>query len=302
MKTVGVELCAGTLVVGLTALAGRPVRALTGYMGGKQRWASDLARVAYGQIDELIAVDAGPWGDVWASLVQRDVRWCVESILRSWAARGSLVEWWPLLAAAPPYDDPAERAAQYLCLQARSASCIPVWWDARERRWVAPTGSRLVSSTRGAQQKRPACGVGTAATAHGSHRLSTANPRRQPTRGLTNIATLADRVAALDCLPMDRIKVVRRDVAEVVPVPGSRVFFDPPYEGCPRYAALCPRERVLSIARRHAAVAERVTVCEAERLPLAGWEAERIAHREWVTTWGVRQRVGRQVEMFGGGA
>jgi len=50
------ELCCGTAIVTLTALAGFKVDPLTGYMGGKRRWAPELARVAFGEehVDEAI--------------------------------------------------------------------------------------------------------------------------------------------------------------------------------------------------------------------------------------------------------
>ncbi len=291
--TTGLELCCGTLVVGLTALAGRPVDALTGFLGSKRRWAPELAAVAYGHLDDLIAVDDGPWGDLWTTLATPGQAAAVEGLLTAMDRRGTLPDLWPVLAEVPPPDDPVERAAQFLCLQARSASCIPVWWDPERWLWVAPTGARTASTPRteasgrhGGRRRGP-CQVDAVAECHGSRKLGNANPRVRLSSGLIRIATLAERVAAVRRLQvLDRITVIHGPVEGVDPIPGSRVLFDPPYVGCPRYAALCPRPVVLATATRHGAVAERVTVCEAVPLPLEGFAAYRLARREWITTRG----------------
>lgn len=259
-----VELCAGTAITTLRALGYRE-RALTGYMGGKQRWAAALAASAFGAEipDVAVLVDAGPWGDTWRTLVAPGGVAGVAARLRDLDTRGPLTALWRELVTEAPPDDPHERAAQYLCLQARSASCIPIWWDGVS--WVSPTGSRV--------------------ECHGSRKPPGANRRIKGGSGLIRIATLAERVEALRALPLDRIRVVHGRVEDVEPIPGARVLFDPPYLGAPRYAATLPRADVLAVAERWAAVAARVTVCEAAGLDLPGWDRHRLALREWVTSW-----------------
>lgn len=83
------------------------------------------------------------------------------------------------------------------------------------------------------------------------------------------------------------MQVYHCDVGEVPPVPGANVYFDPPYEDCPRYAKILPRARVLETALRWAEVARQVVVSEAVPLPLPGWATQRLRHHgkpEWLTS------------------
>lgn len=269
MSLTTVELCCGTAAVTICALAGRHLDALTGYMGGKQQWDEDLCVSAFGgeRPDHAVLVDAGPWGDAWSTLATRHGPEGVEHWLRGWHEIGTLPDLWPAMVRLPPPSDPHKRAAQFLCLQARSASCIPIWWDGSA--WVSPTGSRV--ETDGQRQARK--------------ELARAFSRIKGGSGLLRIGTLAARVHALRRLPLDRVTVVHGRVQDVPPIPGSRVFFDPPYLGCPRYAEVFPRAEVLTTMKAWAAVADRVTVSEAEGLDLPGWQRHRLTDREWVTTW-----------------
>lgn len=264
-----VELCAGTASVSLCALAGRPIQPLVGYMGSKRRWAELIARrLGYGpwtRPDRVVLVDAGPWGEVWSTLRTswREVARHLEVL----DARGPLHTWWGDLSREPLREDLAERSAVYLCLQARSASSIPIWHDGVS--WTSPTGSR----TEVAHQRRGRSGDKLPAKA-----LMAAG-------GLVRVATIARRLAEVGPL-LDRVEVVHGDLRGLEPIPGAAVYFDPPYLHCPRYAALCPREDVLRVASRWASAGCRVLVSEAEAL---GPVSEPLRHPrgkgEVLTTW-----------------
>lgn len=283
-----VDLCCGTASVGLACLTHprRPPPPPTGFMGSKRRWARLLASALVGDatVERLVLVDAGPWGDVWETLSTREGRVSVvERLLVLDTA--PLDELWPRLVEVPPHETNAGiRVAQYLCLQARSAGTIPIWWSPERARWESPTGSR----TEAAHEGRP----GMAAR----RRMKTLGPPilgQRPTsrsRGLVRVRTLATRAAALETLPWDRIEVRRALVQHVDPIPGATVYFDPPYAHSPRYAVTLGRDQVLDVARRWANAGARVAVSEAERLPLEGWDAWPLPaaqKSEVVTTWGV---------------
>lgn len=299
MRTILVELCAGTSAVSLFAL-GR-LSPLTGYMGSKRRDAAVIVR-ALGLREppaEVHLVDAGPWGDVWASLKSSGVRARVVEILMRWDGLGTLPEVWPSLQYPPPAD-PAERVAQYLCLQSRSAGCIPVWWAAERERWESPSGSR----TEGAH-RRGGCDLATrmgrdAAPMPCARKVGKVY-RSHPGRGVVRISTLARRVEALDGLDWTRIVVHHCDIGQVQPIPGAVVYFDPPYNNAPRYAALLPRRSVLEVAERWASVADLVVISEAEPLPLAGWSSVPLrdgGKPEWLTSSRpVRVEIHRQLPL-----
>jgi hypothetical protein len=304
-----VELCAGTASVSLRALAGRPVHPLVGYMGSKRRWATQLADLlGYGREvpDRVVLVDAGPWGDVWDVLRVREHRIAVANIFRyRWGDRDPH-ELWSWLVTLEPSANPAERVAQYLWLQARSAGTIPIWWNSQRSRWESPTGSRTeaaherggggaASRATGREVDRAyeAGGLARRREEEGSRKVAlphqkegAGDARRQKqkhVRGIQNPATIATRLDALDRLPWERVEVIREDLRSLEPIAGADALFDPPYAGCPRYAAICPRADVLDVARRWGA-AGRVIVCEGEPLAdLKGWWATRLADREWLT-------------------
>jgi hypothetical protein len=351
VRRVLVELCAGTAAVSLRAMAGRPVQPLTGYMGGKRRWATQLAELlGYGAEppDYVVLVDAGPWGDVWDVLRIREHRRRVAHQFREvWAGADPHYLWSELVKIPPPATDPAFRCAQYLWLQARSAGTIPIWWSVERGRWESPTGSRTEAAhERGGaaadgrqtgQEDAPSNSRGRRLGAayeaglytqrahqkarddEGSRRLGGAyqkdttrrgdgsgdasrRQKQKHVRGIQNPGTIAARIDAIEDLPWHRVHVVREDLRRLQPIAGADVLFDPPYAGCPRYAALCPRRDVLTVARAWATKASRVVVCEGE--PLAdlaaeGWHAARMhaektsaggggrtTREEWLTaTW-----------------
>lgn len=282
-----VELCAGTASVSLWAMARLPP--LTGYMGSKRRDAPMLCSLLGARDpDHVTLVDAGPWGDVWAVLRDQACRREVAGVLRQLDARGRLSDVWPMLATQPPDADSAPaRVAQYLCLQSRSSGCIPIWWHAAKSRWESPSGSRTeVAHQRGRKQ-----GARKDGPLYRSH----------PARGIQRIATLAERVEALDRIDWSRVTVRHCDVGDVQPGRGSVVYFDPPYAGAPRYACLLPRARVLAIATAHAEVARLVVVSEASPLPLDGWSVRRLRDSgkpEWLTIWGETSPCAEQMTML----
>jgi hypothetical protein len=326
-----VELCAGTAAVSLRALAGRPVQPLTGFMGGKRRWASTLASMlGHGTEapDRVVLVDAGPWGDVWTVLLEREHRREVARIFRHDWGEMDPHELWRGLVALPPPEAPAARVAQYLWLQARSAGTIPIWWSPERLRWESPTGSRTETaherggtpasgrqagisaavdhpdcsaaciSSRGDGPAYEAGGLARVRLEAGSRKVGRAHskgdgagaaarrgkPPHVGCRGVQRPVTIARRLEALELLDWSRVEVVHDDVGTFEPVPGSRVLFDPPYRGCPRYAALLQRARVLEVALRHASAGAEVIVCEGEPLPLDGWWSARLAgaDRTWL--------------------
>jgi hypothetical protein len=273
-----VELCAGTAAVSLRALAGRPVQPLVGYMGGKRRWASQLAELlGFGDRvpDRVVLVDAGPWGDVWEVLRDRLNRRLVINLLTEWSTYEP-EKLWRALVAEPPHVDGPNRVAGYLAIQNGAPSSVPLWWD----------GTRWTQEGRNwSKDRRKIYGVETRAACFSALRIG-------------DLSKAADRVAALDLVDWGRIEVRRCLVEDVEPVPGAAVYFDPPYLNCTRYAVTLSRYAVLKVAAQHAAAGCRVLVSEGEPLPLTGWGHARLAEREWLTaSWPIS--VAEQLNLLG---
>lgn len=288
MSMIAVEGFAGTLSVSLYALTRRlkrPCRPFVGFMGSKRRWAPQLAAALFGDEapDEVIVIDAGPWGDVWAVLASGQ-RGDVVKALKDWRNR-SLPALWEELSSTPPFSEPGKRVAQYLALQARVCGSLPVWWQA--------DGSCFAMSRKGYETRawQPAQQMHAARWAMGERRevvaMRTKAPAAPHTGGMFHVDTLIERVEAVPADVLARLTVVHGDVRSVTPIPGARVLLDPPYVGAPLYAASMGREDVLALASRWAASADRVLVCEGEALPLDGWASWRLADREVVTAYGV---------------
>lgn len=297
-----VELCAGTASVSLRAMLGADP--LVGMMGSKRRWASQLtAALEVARPEQVLLVDGGPWGDCWQVLQSPAERAQTARLLEAWDSV-QLQDLWRALVAYPPPDDPAERAAQFLFLQARSAGAIPVWWDAELGEWQSPTGSRTEEAHR-----RGGCALGSrhkgrAYEAGGLERRramrgGAAVPKL---RGLQRPSTIARRLRRIDRMRWDCWTVVRDFVQRVRPIPGATVLLDPPYVGCPRYPVLFPRAEVLATARAWHEAGARVAVCEAEplrELVAEGWTARRLPGKkpEWLTaSWSIR--VDEQLALF----
>lgn len=297
---IAVEGFAGTLAVSLYALTRRmkrPCRPFVGFMGSKRRWAPQLAAALFGDAvpDEVIVIDAGPWGDVW-SVLAAGQRGDVVTALKDWRKR-SLPALWDELSNTPPFAEPGKRVAQYLALQARVCGSLPVWWQ--------PEGPCFAMSRKGyetrawqpAQQMHAARWVqGDLLSARHARMKASSTPR---VGGMFHVDTLIERVEAVPADVLARLTVVHGDVRSVTPIPGARVLLDPPYVGAPLYAASMDREEVLRLASRWAASAERVLVCEGEALPLDGWASWHLAPREVVTAYGVSADPRAQLALFG---
>ena len=123
------ELFAGGAACALALMGGPRVVPPVGYMGGKRKLApSILGTVGLrpGQgADRVLLCDAGEWGGVWTEVVRAGPG--LAERLLAWDGRDPSDLWRELAAAGRP-EDPQERAAAYLWLQGRAASCTPVWW------------------------------------------------------------------------------------------------------------------------------------------------------------------------------
>lgn len=135
------EPFAGAAACALRLVGGRDLAPPVAWMGGKRRYARAILD-ALGVPEELPArvllADAGPWGWVWPLLLATADAARVAAVLRSWAGEHPRELWQRL--AAQPAEDVYERAAQWLWLQARSASGVPIWWDGwrtDDQRWVS---------------------------------------------------------------------------------------------------------------------------------------------------------------------
>ena len=272
------ELFAGGAACALALLGGASVVPPVGYMGGKRKLASVILGAAglhIGQgAERLLLVDAGEWGGVWQEIL-RDGRGLADRML-AWVGCDPSDLWRDLAAAGRP-DDPQERAAAYLWLQGRAASCTPVWWQAGlpdpprgVARQATARGERLVMADkpgRPAQraQEKGRCSVGS---------------------GIMRPSTVAHRIikahAALSVVDV----LVRRshptadEVATWLETPGDLrgvvVVLDPPYVGATRYEATCSRAEVVTLADDYRRLGAMVFVCEAEAIPellATGWHA-----------------------------
>lgn len=265
-----VELCAGTASLSLWALARCPP--LCGFMGSKRRWAPALVpALGVDRPERVVLCDAGPWGDVWSVLLERSRRLGVAALLEEWADETPADLWTRLVETPPAPNAPVFRVAQYLWLQGRAAGTIPIWWSAGHGRWRSPTGAGDVDATLRTKGIAPSF----------AGRYSWGSGRR-------TAALIAQRIRQIDVLDWSRVDVHHGDCRTLEPIPGSTVLLDPPYLGCPRYAAELPRADVLALAQRWVAAGARVAVCEAVPLVAelgAGWHARRLSGRksEWVT-------------------
>lgn len=125
------EPFAGAAACTLRLVGGRDLAPPVAWMGGKRRLARailDAMGVPEEPPSRVLLADAGPWGWVWPLLLEPESAAAVARVLRSWAGEHPR-DLWQRLAAQPPAEDLHERAAQWLWLQARSASGVPIWWD-----------------------------------------------------------------------------------------------------------------------------------------------------------------------------
>lgn len=160
LPTVFVSLCCGAGAEPLEALR-QAARVPTldppvAWMGGKRRLAPDILGVLGVEpalLTRIVLVDAGTWGWVWpVCLGEHGPRVC--EVLRLWGSERGPRALWDWLVSQPPMEGLAERAAQWLWLQARSASGVPVWWSADLEEWKKGDGDRSADD-RGEDRRWP---------------------------------------------------------------------------------------------------------------------------------------------------
>lgn len=131
MISLYVEPFAGAAAVALQLLGGPRCHPPVSWMGGKRR----LAPVILGALGlragegagRVILNDAGPWGWVWPALLDPATAARVAAVLRDWRDEPIQALWFRLRDEGP-LEEPAAAVAQWLVLQARSASGAPVFW------------------------------------------------------------------------------------------------------------------------------------------------------------------------------
>jgi hypothetical protein len=315
------EPFAGAAACALRLVGGERLKPPVAWMGGKRRYARaivDAMGVPEGPPSRVLLADAGPWGWVWPLLLVPADAAQVARILRSWAGEHPR-ELWQRLAAQPPAEDLHERAAQWLWLQARSASGVPIWWDGwrtNDARWVS-TRPQQAGGVRDAKhaldtrkdraadapppERRPKRTTRAATEAwekfkkarRGDRTVSQTNGSSGPSRtgGMVNPATIADRIEALARAFADVDVGVHHGSAHELSSfhadPSVHVYLDPPYVGATGYGWDMPRAEVLVLARRWADAGAVVAVSEAEPLALEGWHHLEITREggksEWLT-------------------
>lgn len=315
-----VEPFAGAAACALRLVGGPSLLPPVAWMGGKRRLAPAILGamgVPEARPGRVVLSDAGPWGWVWPLLLELEASRSVGAHLRAWACEHPR-DLWERLAAQPPAEDLHERAAQWLWLQARSASGVPIWWD----------GWRAVASD-GRGQPRPA---GARAVGgrwdQGSSRGRPAQPicqRGRPEQAWRMGKTEGHRIEAIaHAFRGVQVEVHHGDArlpegacgsgwngtlyghwARLADLARTYVYLDPPYQGATGYGWDCPRESVLVLARAWERVGAVVAVSEAVPLELEGWHQLELTRPggkpEWLTLSRAVVRVPeRQRALFGG--
>jgi len=324
-----VEPFAGAAAIALRIVGGPHLVPPVSWMGGKRKLApfiADAMGVPRSKPSRVVFCDAGPWGRVWPALLEETAE--VAELLRYWEqdyiedGRGPRMLW-DSCRDRPPHVELHARAAQWLWLQARSASGVPVWWSGD--RYIADTGSgeacqkgdnsrspsskgwrmgeepskarrgaRTISQTGGAQQWLASDGRGVERPVgqKGEER-----PDRLPSGGMVHPATIADRIEAIaHAIEGIAVAVHHGDAADLFGVveqvhdPRDQLFvyLDPPYVGCTGYGWTMPREQVVELAKRWQDAGAVVAVSEAEALDLEGWHHLDLTRHgngkpEWLT-------------------
>lgn len=320
-----VEPFAGAAAVALQLLGGLGCHPPVSWMGGKRRLAPAILHAlglhAGAGAGRVVLNDAGPWGWVWPALLDPATAARVADVLRSWRDEPIQALWFHLRDEGQR-DDPVEAVAQWLVLQARSASGAPVFW-AGEDRTVLQQGSGEGRQPQPAGQRNPTMsdpkllasggrGVIREAGIKGDKpRLKTTTNRGGESRqeaqqkgkargcagGLVRIETLAERVEALAFIlggkPIEVIAGRAEDLPDLLPqaLTGAAVYLDPPYRGCTGYGWDVERGALCAMAEEYARRGALVALSEATNLEEelgAGWRAVDITvgkKQEWLTTY-----------------
>ena len=316
------ELFAGGAACALALQGGPSCVPPVGYMGGKRKLAPNILGAAGLRTGEraerVLLCDAGLWGEVWHQVVT-DAPGLAARLI-AWEGRDPS-ELWRSLAMAPRPEDPQERAAAYLWLQGRAASCTPVWWDTNGHASMA----RSASSGGGEQRivgANGARGPGVIGAHEKPDRLvmpdkpgttgdavQRSTGSRSATSGIARPSTVAMRILAagraLAGARVDRQHPDPHEVSSWLGTPGDLsgvvVMLDPPYVGATRYEATCPRADVVALALAYRALGTTVIICEAEALPellTLGWHgldlrAGAPGKPEWLTCSDVPHHLAR---------
>lgn len=137
-----VEPFAGAAAVALQLIGGPRCHPPVSWMGGKRRLApailAQLGLRPWQGAARVVLNDVGPWGWVWPALLDPARAAAVARGFRNWADEPIQALWFRLRDEGPRVN-PAEAVAQWLVLQARSASGAPVFWADSEGRMLHPT-------------------------------------------------------------------------------------------------------------------------------------------------------------------
>ncbi len=296
MSYTWVEPFAGAAACALRLVGGRNLMPPCAWMGGKRRLALAITQamgVPAGPPARVVLADAGPWGWVWPLLLEPGAAARVAAVLRSWSGEHPR-DLWQRLAAQPPAEDVHERAAQWLWLQARSASGVPIWWDG----WRLEAANGKAPTDRGEDLRWPAhqgpgfktLGAWRMGDERGDERgVSQKGTARGQTGGLVNPCTIADRVEAIaEAFRGVEWSVHHGDVRELAVPAGAWVYDDPPYEKATGYGWNLDRAGVLALAAAHRSSGGAcVAVSEAVPLDLPGWHHVDLTREggkpEWLT-------------------
>lgn len=300
------EPFAGAAACALRLVGGPGLTPPVAWMGGKRRLAHEIVDamgVPEGPPSRVLLADAGPWGWVWPLLLAPASAADVARVLRSWAGEHPR-DLWQRLAAVPPAEDLHERAAQWLWLQARAPSGVPVWFE--DWRWVSGNGKP--ATDRGEDMRWPGhqalratwrMGEEFAKSRRGDRTISQAGTARGRESTLTT-SLIGDRLEAIADAFRGVLATVhhgsaaecgeahRRAALPMLPTHGGWwVYIDPPYVGATGYGWTLPRAEVLALARRWHEAGAVVAVSEAEPLTLDGWHHVKLTREggkpEWLT-------------------
>lgn len=254
------EPWAGTFACGLMVASGAAPR-IVPYWGNKYEYRRSilgLAGVSPGQGARLRLSDLGPWAPAWKVLRRPERALKAAAVVRRWGPR--LDEFWRSLVR-PPFRDPVERTAQFLCLQACAAHDCAVWWQ----------------DSQGWRMGDPAM-------------VGRSKPIKQRTRtvlGLVRSETLARRLEKLaDVVASVDLEVIHGDAVRCAPsgdLTGWVFYLDPSCQQRGAHVRNDPGRRVRRLALSLAARNARVLVSERVPVPMPGWIPVQLDVDEWVT-------------------